>query len=241
MKVKFFKFEDIIIHEDDNILVVNKPLGVASLDDKNNRNLNTLAKAHNPDLQLSHCLDKLTSGVLVMAKNPEAYRDIAIQFQRREVSKNYLTIVKGTHHFKEMEVDLALQIGTNHKVFPNKQLGKKAQTFFSTKRNFRNYTVISCRPVTGRMHQIRVHLAAQNYPIIGDELYGGEDIYLSGLKRNYSWSNKREERPINHGFLLHAESISFKHPQTEEMVTYEAPLPKNFKVTLKLLEKFNGI
>ena len=91
---KFVQFRDLILFEDDDILVVDKPLYMASLDDKSNRNLNHLAKLHNPDLQLCHRLDKNTSGILIMAKGPDNYREIALQFQRREIKKQYKTEVE---------------------------------------------------------------------------------------------------------------------------------------------------
>ncbi|MEL7063364.1 MAG: RNA pseudouridine synthase, partial [Bacteroidota bacterium] len=72
-----------------------------------------------------------------------------------------------------------------------------------------------------------------------DGLYGGVNIMLSQLKRNYKWSNRKEERPINHGYLLHAEKLSFTHPKTGEPVTFTAPLHKNFDTSLKVLEKYN--
>ena len=96
---KFVKFEDLILFEDDDILLVNKPLHMASLDDKSRRNLNHLSKKYNPELSLSHRLDKMTSGVLLMAKGQDNYRHIALQFQHRKVKKQYHTIVNGVYDF----------------------------------------------------------------------------------------------------------------------------------------------
>ena len=237
---KFVHFQDLILFEDDHILVVDKPLYMASLDDKSNRNLNHLAKLYNPDLQLCHRLDKNTSGVLLMAKSPENYREISLQFQRRQIKKVYKTLVHGVHRFENQEVDLPLVVSTNKKVFVNRDNGKKSVTIFNTEEIFRNYTLVNCQPITGRMHQIRAHLAAIRCPIIGDSLYGGKDIFLSELKRNYNPSGRKEELPVNHGYLLHAESLTLRHPVTEEEMQFLAPYPKNFSVCLKILENYNG-
>lgn len=238
--LKHVRFEDIILFEDEAIVVINKPGGMASLDDKSQRNVQALARQYNPALQLCHRLDKMTSGVMLLAKTPEAYRHIALQFQHRQVNKRYHTIVKGVHQFEAHVIDLPLNISTNKKVFPDLQDGKKAVTIVNTAENFRSYTLLECQPVTGRMHQIRVHLAAIACPIVGDELYFGEHILLSDLKRKYKASGRRDEQPVNHGYLLHAHSIRFEHPLSGEEVYVEAPYPKNFDVTLKILQKYDA-
>ncbi|MDX1906523.1 MAG: RluA family pseudouridine synthase [Bacteroidia bacterium] len=233
------RMEDILIYEDDDIVLVSKPLDMASLDDKNNRNLKQLAQTYYPDLRLCHRLDKNTSGILLMAKGADNYRTIAMQFEQREIRKVYHTLVAGIHSFDGFEIALPLLISTNKKVTVSNRLGKPSLTRIYTEETFRHYTLLRCEPVTGRMHQIRVHLSAVGCPIVGDELYGGTDIMLSQLKRKYKPSGRKEELPVNHGYLLHARSLHFTHPRTGEPMSAEAPYPDNFETTLKVLRKYD--
>lgn len=236
---KPIRFEDLIVHEDDHLLLVNKPRDMASLADKSHQHLQALAEGYLPSLQLAHRLDKQTSGILLMAKDPDTYRTLALQFQHREVDKQYLALATGVHHFEQLRVELPLLVTTNKKVTVHKQDGKAAETIFHTEERFRHYSLLRCHPITGRMHQIRVHLSAVNAPIAGDLLYGGQDILLSAIKRKYHFSSRKEERPLNHSFLLHAQRLRFRHPATQEPVTFEAPLSNNFATVLKVLRKYD--
>ncbi len=239
MASKRISFRDLIVYEDDTILLVNKPQDMASLDDKSQQNLHFLAKKYDENLQLAHRLDKGTSGLLLMARNPEAYRHLALQFQNREIKKEYLALVGGVHHFEDFQIDLPIYVTTNKKVLISKSEGKSAQTIINVEDRYQHYTLLRCQPITGRMHQIRVHLSAVKASIVGDTLYAGADLMLSDIKRKYVPSGRKEERPINHGFMLHAQRLSFRHPSSEQMVNFEAPLSKSFATTLKVLDKWD--
>lgn len=239
-RAKHIRFSELILHEDDHIIVINKPQGISSLDDKGNRNIQEMANDYFSGVQLCHRIDKMTSGVLLLAKSPDVYRTISLQFQYREVEKEYHALVKGVHFLENHLIDIPLLIGTNKKVFPHRNDGKKAETYVTTLEQFRRYTLMLCKPVTGRMHQIRAHLTSMGSPIVGDVLYGGEDLMLSDLKRNYKYSGRKlMESPLNLGFLLHAHSLTFTHPSSKEKITVEAPYPKYFEVTLKQLRKYD--
>ena len=239
--MKFPKFEDLILFENDNLIVVNKPAFLSSLDDREggDNNLLRMAKQYSDDAQICHRLDRETSGALIIAKNPETYRLICMQFEHRKVNKVYHAIINGTHAFEELHVDLPiLNLGAKN-VAINRQEGKPAETVFNSINYYKHYTLVACRPITGRMHQIRIHLASQRANIAGDEMYGGKPLYLSEIKRAYRIGKDQEELPIMKRFALHARSITFKFDEHIEM-TFEAPYPKDFATLIKLLDKFDS-
>lgn len=239
--MKFPKFQDLILFENDDIIVVNKPPFLSSLDEREGGEINLLRLAKNylVDAQICHRLDKETSGALIIAKNPEAYRLVSIQFEKRQVKKVYHAIIDGTHIFENLMIDLPiLNVGKGN-VTISRQEGKRAETWFNSLKYFKHYTLVECRPVTGRMHQIRIHLATQRASIAGDEMYKGKPVLLSELKRKYHLGKDQEELPIMKRFALHAYEITFKI-NSEEEITVNAPYPKDFEILLKLLEKFDG-
>lgn len=238
--MKFPAFKDLILFENDDLIVVNKPAFLSSLDNREGAepNLLRLAKQYTPDAQICHRLDKETSGALIIAKNPEAYRFISMQFEHREVNKLYHALINGTHQFEELKVDLPILNLGNKNVAIHKQEGKPALTYFQSLSYYKHYTLVACRPVSGRMHQIRIHLASQRAAIAGDVLYGGQPVLLSTIKRGYKLGKDQEELPIMKRFALHAKQITFKtDPKTT--ITIEAPYPKDFSTLLKLLDKFD--
>lgn len=238
--MKFPKFEDIILFEDNDLIIVSKPPFLASLDEREGGEINLLrlAKQYHEDAQICHRIDKETSGLLIIAKNPEAYRHVSMQFEHRKVKKVYHAIVDGTHVFDDLLVDLPILNAGKGNVLISRSEGKKADTYFKSLKYFKHYTLIEARPVTGRMHQIRIHLATQRASITGDDMYGGQPVYLSKIKRGYRLTDE-EEQPIMKRFALHAREVTFTMLNGEER-TFEAPYPKDFAVLLKLLEKHDS-
>lgn len=239
--VKFPKFEDLILFENKNLIVVNKPAFLSSLDDREGGEINLLrmARQYSDDAQICHRLDRETSGVLIIAKNPETYRLVSMQFEHRKVNKVYHAVINGTHVFEDLHVDLPiLNLGAKN-VAINRQEGKPAETIFNSIKYYKHYTLVECRPITGRMHQIRIHLASQRANIAGDEMYGGKPVFLSEIKRGYRLSKDQEELPVMKRFALHARQITFKIDEHTEM-TFEAPYPKDFATLIKLLDKFDS-
>jgi len=238
---KFPNFSDLIIHEDDNLIVINKPPFVASLDEREGGEVNILrlAKRYHADAQVCHRLDKETSGLLLIAKNPETYRLVSIEFEKRRVDKIYHAIIGGTHTFQDLRVDLPILNQGNKNVSIDRANGKQAETIFKSLQYFKHYTLVECKPITGRMHQIRIHLATQQAAIVGDTMYRGKPVYLSQIKkRGYTLSKDQEELPIMKRFALHAKYVNFTIGG--KAYSFEAPYPKDFATLLKQLQKFDA-
>ncbi|UEG51779.1 RNA pseudouridine synthase [Mucilaginibacter daejeonensis] len=241
--MKIPKFADLIIYEDDSVIVVNKPPFISSLDERGDGSSEVsmlrLARNYWDDVQICHRLDKETSGALIFAKTPEAYRSVSMQFEHRKVKKVYHAVIEGTHVFEDLLVDLPILNTGKGTVSISRQDGKRAETWFKSIQYFKHYTLVECRPVTGRMHQIRIHLATQRASIAGDETYKGKAVFLSALKRKYVLGKDQEELPIMKRFALHAFEVTFKAHNDQEL-TIHAPYPKDFDTLLKLLTKFDS-
>lgn len=234
-------FADYIIHEDADYLAVNKPPYVSSLQErlggKRVPNLLAMAREYNENLQLCHRLDKETSGVLLMAKNPEAYRWAAMQFEARNVGKIYHAIACGVHRFDQTEINLPIAKAGNALAVIDRETGKPATTYFNTLKVYRGYTLVECIPVTGRMHQIRVHLMCLKAPIVQDEVYGGKPIYLSKIKRDFKLKGQEDEQPLISRVALHAKQLIM--PVGEDaMLELEAPYPKDIKALINQLDRY---
>jgi len=239
--LKYPNFKDLILFEDDDYIVVNKPPFVASLDERGGSgelNILRIARQYTEDAQVAHRLDKETSGALIIAKNPEAYRNISIQFEKRRVNKVYHAVADGQYTFRDLLVDLPILNEGNRNVTIDRREGKRAETYFNTIKYYRHYTLVECRPVTGRMHQIRIHLATQRAAIVGDHLYKGKSVYLSQIKKGYRLSKDEEEQPLMKRFALHAKQVTFKGLDGQDIII-DAPYPKDFATLIKLLDKFD--
>lgn len=238
---KIPKFQDLIIFEDDNIIVINKPPFIASLDNRSGDEVSILrlAKKYYADVQVCHRLDKDTSGLLLLAKNPKTYRLISMEFEHRRVDKIYHAVIEGVQTFTDLVVNLPILNQGNKNVSIDRARGKPAETIFNSIQYFRHYTLVACKPITGRMHQIRIHLATQRAAIVGDSMYRGKPIYLSQIKkRGFTMSKNEEEQPIIKRFALHARQLRFSMEGKD--YCFEAPYPKDFATLLKLLEKFDS-
>ncbi|MBS9524986.1 RNA pseudouridine synthase [Litoribacter ruber] len=234
--MKKIDFEDLILFENADYIIINKPPYLSTLDDRHEaQNILHLAKMYTPDAQVCHRLDKETSGCLVIAKNQEAYRNIAIQFENRKVDKIYHAVAEGIHEYENLLVDRNL-VATNKGIAKINKEGKQATTYFNTLKTYYAHTLIECRPVTGRLHQIRVHLAHLKSPICGDETYGGKNLYLSDLKRRFNLKKGTDELPIMQRVSLHAYAIGFDGTDGTR-IEVTAPYPKDFAVLVKQLEK----
>lgn len=207
-----------VIYEDKRLLVVNKPAGVAVHGGSGIRHgVIELLRHARPDLAelgLVHRIDRETSGCLVMAKRRSALRELHERFREGGVHKNYLALVAGDWQYGDQLIDVPLLVhnrkgGERHVVVSSK--GKEAQTRVSLSRTYGVYSLLQCAPVTGRTHQIRVHLQHAGHPIVGDERYGNEDV------------NRQARRLGLQRLFLHAQSIAFADDSGNEL-HFTAPL-----------------
>lgn len=213
-----------IIYEDNDILVVNKPKDMVvhpAVGNKNGTLVNAILGRHelsdiNGDIRpgIVHRLDKNTTGVLVIAKNNLAHQKIAKQIENRETKKEYIALVRGLINENEGVIDMPIgRHQTDRKKMAVRKDGKPAITEFKVLKRFKEgYTLLSINLKTGRTHQIRVHMSHIGFPIVGD------DVYSNG-KNQFGVTSQ----------MLHAHRLSFIHPTTNELVTFEAPLPEYFK------------
>lgn len=233
------KFEDWILWNDGQIIVVNKPPGIATLHERDSTRDAILLlgrEAFGENLRACHRLDKETSGCLVLALSEEAYRHISIQFERRTIKKTYHAIIDGIHNYEQRRVTMPIAVSGRGNVRIDTAEGKPAETIFNTLQVFDRHTLVECLPVTGRMHQIRIHLAFLRTPICADILYGGKFTYLSDLKRRFNLKKLTEEEALMKRVALHAFAITFQDMEGNE-VSVEAPYPKDFRAFITQLEK----
>lgn len=208
-----------VIHQDEHILVINKPDGVLTIADGYNPDLPHLKPFLEPEfgpLWIAHRLDKDTSGVMVLARTAEAHRSLNQQFKERQVIKIYYCLVNPVPTWQTIETNnkLLLNSGRKHLTRVDSQKGKPAQSQFSLISKTRDIALIRCQIKTGYRHQIRAHLYNLGLGILGDSLYKPKESTQS--TGNYS------------RLMLHAYEISFSHPASKKMVIYSADIPQLF-------------
>lgn len=233
-----------IIFEDDDLIVVDKPAGVLTIQDRFNPNIihltGLLKKNHHVIIPV-HRLDKHTSGVNIFAKNAESHTLLSQAFESREVEKYYYAIVDGvpSPESGRIDVPLAESTVTRGKMLPHPR-GKESVTEYKIIKNFKTYSLVYVRIYTGRMHQIRVHMQYLGNPLIVDALYGNREVFfLSEIKqKKFNLGKFEEERPLLTRQPLHAEKIIISHPTTTERLELSAQLPKDMQAVLSQMEKW---
>jgi len=237
-----------IVFEDRDLLVVDKPPGLVVHPAPGHRGgtlLNALL-AHCPELTeigeksrpgLVHRLDKDTSGLIVVAKTALAHAALVAQFQAHEITKRYLALVWGRLPAPQGQIDK--EIGRHpkerQKMTVHPRRGKAAVTLWRVLQIFPGpLTLMELTPQTGRTHQLRVHLASEGHPVLGDATYGGGVSRLAGAPPQL-----RGLKPLVRRQLLHAWQLGLTHPRTGETLSWEAPLPEDFQGVVDKLENLN--
>ena len=236
-----------IIYEDDDIIMLNKQHDILVHPARGNTH-GTLVNAltfYSDELSgglgefrpgIVHRLDKNTTGVMVVTKNDPAMWKIAKQFENRRTKKTYLAIVHGTPELAADRINAPLGIHPRirEKQAIRPEVGKEAITFYKVLEEFRGFSLLKLTPKTGRTHQIRVHLTHIKHPIVADDMYGGKLIYPWQLADN----DRAVQQPVIGRVALHASILEFKHPISDEMVKFEAPLPEDMQNLLDMLRKY---
>ena len=238
-----------LIYADDDMIAVNKAAGLLVAADRwdiEAPRLDLLIQKELPQiaplcqkLYAVHRIDKDTSGILLYALNAEAHRALNTAFQEREIKKTYRLLIHGRVQEQQFTVDLPLRADGDalHRTVVDKRRGKEAITHFTALETFRQFSLLEARPVTGRTHQIRAHLAAAGYPIVCDSLYGsGKPVLLSELKQRWH-GDVYTEQPLIRRLALHAYQLEGLHPRTREPFSFTAEYAKDFKSTVHQLQK----
>jgi tRNA pseudouridine32 synthase/23S rRNA pseudouridine746 synthase len=201
-----------ILYQDDYLVVADKPSMLLSVPGRGPDKQDCLVARLNesfPGILIVHRLDWETSGVIVLARNKDVHRNLSRQFQERSVKKQYTAIVYGLTE-QHGEINLALRCDWENRPIQivDQSQGKKAQTFWKTLAHYDHSSRVLLTPITGRSHQLRVHMQAIGHPILGDPLYAYNDAL------------QMSER-----LLLHACEITFTHPATGSMLTIQSKVP----------------
>jgi len=209
-----------IIRSDEHIIVVNKPAGLSVLPDgweNNSSHLVKLLEEQFGKIYIVHRLDKVTSGVMIFARSADSHRILNKQFEKRDVEKIYHAIVEGNPKWDERVAKFSLRanVGKKHRTMVDDRNGKPSETRFKIIMRYPTATWIEAKPMTGRTHQVRVHAYALGHPLIGDILYSASQTDLI-------------TRPA-----LHAKSLTFTHPATNERILIDTNYPLDFANALK--------
>ncbi|HEV2693173.1 MAG TPA: pseudouridine synthase [Verrucomicrobiae bacterium] len=244
-----------VLFEDGHLLALDKPAGLMVSPDPDNLERPSLMKLLHEGIAAGkpwakergvtylnnpHRLDTGASGVILLAKDKTVFMALADQFSAEKPVRKHVALIWGNPLDDAFEVDQKL---SPHPLKPGEmcvdaRLGKKAHTKFEVIERFTDWCLLNCRPLTDRQHQIRVHLKYVSCAVVGDEVYGGKNLWLSRLKKDYRLKPGRDERPLLGRAALHLEELSLSHPLTHEPVVIKSELPKDFKVALKYLRQY---
>ena len=253
-EIKAKKIKIDVVYEDKDIVIINKPSGLVvhpGAGNYSNTLVNGLMYKYKKKLSdlngnlrpgIVHRIDKETSGLLVVAKNNLAHSNIGKQFSEHKIKRKYVALVWGV--LRPLNGKIETLISRSRK---NRQLmavsefkGKKAITNYFTKKIFSikdipKISLIECKLLTGRTHQIRVHMSYKGNSLLGDKKYGKKNIKFKKINKDF----EKKLNDLNRQ-ALHAKSLGFLHPKNNELVNFESELPNDFKKMLNLLNKLSN-
>ena len=239
------KISDHIIEEDNDLVAINKPAGLLSIPDREGKDvsLKSLLKEKYGEIFTVHRLDRETSGIIVFAKNETAHKSLSQQFENRETKKIYYGLVMGSPSEAAGIINEPISEHPAKKGYMTVyKKGKESITEYALLENYRIYSWMQFRILTGRTHQIRVHMKHLGHPIVCDDMYGdGKPVFISAIKKkNYKLSRQEdEERPILARLALHAARLEFS--LNKKSYNLEAETPKDIRALLNQLRKHQGI
>ena len=235
-----------IVYEDDYLMLINKPYDMV-VHPAGRHHCGTVVNAlafHCQNLSqvngplkagIVHRLDRDTSGIMLTIKSDAVHSQIAMQFEKRSVKKEYLAVVEGELMLDSDEISLpiARHIIDSQKMAVRHDIGKEAVSIYEVVERFRGYTLVKVMPKTGRTHQIRVHMRAIGHPVVADFMYSSqESCYLSDLLQK---EREEGELPIIDRQALHAHRIEFFHPIHNKKMEFEVDLPDDISALVKTL------
>lgn len=203
-----------ILHEDPAFLIVNKPTLLLSVpgraEDNKDCLITRLQQNGYPEARIVHRLDWETSGIMVIARDPDSHRELSRQFHDRETGKTYIALCWGQPSTDAGHIDLPLRYDPPNKPrhIVDHELGKSAQTYWKILERYADYCRVELTPITGRSHQLRVHMLSIGHPLLGDQLYAYGPA-LTACPR----------------LALHAARLEINHPQSGERLAFDCPAP----------------
>lgn len=232
-----------VIFENDEFVVINKPAGLLSIPDRPqaSESLRSILQKKYNEIFVVHRLDKETSGLIVFARNESSHKWLSQLFEGRSVEKIYIGLVYGHLINKEgtIEQPVAEHPGKAGMMTVHKK-GKPATTLYKVEEEFGSFSLVKFQILTGRTHQIRVHMQWLGHSLVCDPLYGkASPIFISSFKRNYKLSkNEDEERPILNRLGLHSSELRFGDPRGVRH-DFKAEMPKDMRALVQQLRKNN--
>ena len=242
------RISDILIFENDDFVVLDKPSGLLSIPGREGKeiSLKKILQERYSEIFTIHRLDKGTSGLIVFAKNETAHKFLSQQFvpkdsteENRKIEKIYLGLIIGSPTHKKGTIDAPIMEHPVKKgLMVINRKGKESLTDYEVIDDFGIYSWVQFQIHTGRTHQIRIHMKDMGHPVVCDELYGdGEPVFLSAIKHKFKLSkNEEQERPILNRLALHSYQLKFT-VDDDKQYEFEAPVPKDLKATLQQLSK----